>query len=59
LVYILARGVGLPPAVRIISGVSAGISLRVAADTYDIRLPVYNSESSKQSALSKGDKRQA
>ena len=59
LVYILARGVGLPPAVRIISGVSAGSGFRVAADTYDIRLPVYNSESAKQSALSKGDKRHA
>ena len=59
LVYITARGIGLPPAVRIISGVSAGVALRVAADTYDIRLPVYNSEPSKQSALGKGDKRHA
>ena len=57
--YITARGIGLPPAVRIISGVSAGVALRVAADTYDIRLPVYNSEPSKQSALGKGDKRHA
>jgi len=57
LAYILARQAGLPPALRIISGFSAGMGLRIAADTYDIRLPVYDSPLSKQAAASKGDKR--
>lgn len=55
--YIIARAVGLPPSLRIIAGVGAGVGLRVAADTYDIRLPVYEHENSKKSAASKGDKR--
>ena len=57
LAYIIARQAGAPPSLRIIAGVSAGIGLRVAADTYDIRLPVYNAENAKKSAASKGDKR--
>ena len=57
LAYIIARQAGAPPSLRIIAGVSAGIGLRVAADTYDIRLPVYNAENAKTSAASKGDKR--
>ena len=55
--YIVARKIGLPPSLRILVGFGAGMGLRIAADTYDIRLPVYDSERSKQSAVSKGDKR--
>jgi len=57
LAYIAARAVGMPPALRILSGVGAGIGIRVAADTYDIRLPVYASTPARQKAAEKGDKR--
>lgn len=57
LAYIAARSVGMPPALRIISGVGTGIGIRVAADTYDIRLPVYSTAPAREKAAAKGDKR--
>lgn len=57
LAYITARGVGLPPPLRVIAGVGVGVGMRVAADTYDIRLPVYSSAKARETAAAKGDKR--
>lgn len=55
--YLTARHFGLGTPGRIVAGVLTTVSLRLAAQMWDVRLPVHASRKGRLAATSKGDKR--
>lgn len=55
--YLLARKMGVSTSARIVSGVTVGILGRVASESGNVRLPLYESEEAKANAKIKGDHR--
>jgi len=56
-IYVLVRLAGLPTPARILAGVFTGMALRAASEHWDLRLPVYDSDTARQTAAAKGDHR--
>ena len=55
--YLLARKMGVSTSARIVSGVTVGILGRVASESGNVRLPLYESKEAKANAKIKGDHR--
>jgi uncharacterized membrane protein YeiH len=55
--YLLARKMGVSTSARIVSGVTVGILGRIASESGNVRLPLYESEEAKANAKMKGDVR--
>ena len=55
--YLLARKMGVSTSARIVSGVTVGILGRVASESGNVRLPLYESEEAKANAKIKGEHR--
>ena len=53
--YMLARAAGAPLSARIVLGAGAAVAVRVAAWTYDLKLPTYASQEARAKAAEKGD----
>ena len=56
--YLLARKMGVSTSARIVSGVTVGILGRVASESGNVRLPLYESQEAKANAKMKGDNRE-
>jgi hypothetical protein len=54
---LLARKMGVSTSARIVSGMTVGILGRVASESGNVRLPLYESEEAKANAKIKGDHR--